>query len=876
MTIFRTAGFRGIKNILVFTGVLFLFFVSCRKTSVPTAVIDTVYTATLTATAVISGNATVTATLQPASTATLTRTPSHSVTATPSVEQLASGTVTETGTWTLTRTTTATPVSTLTATETITSTVTITASPTVTVTASLAATAMNTPFSTHTFTHTQTASNTPTVSPTMPPANLGSVVISPMTLYGKTTGNEIEFKYTAGDVTWAASPGSGTFKITVPSGWSPPSLDPMAPGYFSVAVEGGALLGKGVSGMDILVTVRNLAANTGQITVKYGNRSFGPGAFVDGAGLIIIPVAVDEDGSNTTELASSPIVNVIPATPTITPTHTPIVGEGHMTVQPNAFVDGSQGNTLEFTFTAGVSAWSSAGGTIRITLPAGFSPPNLNFSNPGYFYVTATGCDWVTQATEGQDIILSVSRLVPLTGQVKIYYGYKNFGGPGAVINGAGAYTLVTKTDTDGFDVHAIANSPVIYVMPPTSTVTMTHTVTPTITETHTITKTQTITETHTVTETYTITETHTITTTRTASPTVTATPTFTATPTPFWDFLLPKGFSGGRAEDLSLAVYNGIPYVSYSDWTRTQRATLMKFEEGLWQSVGPRGFTPGIAYETSLFVYGGIPYMAFRDYNNGANKLTTMRYAEHTGGWEYVWQREYTPAAGFSPSLYVYADEPFTAFRDAASSGRVSLMKYRYLAGWEYAGAAGFSDGTGSDVSLSFNAVTGEPYVAYRDWANGYRATVKKLSAGAWQTVGTQGFSAGGAQYISLHLYQGVPYVAYMDVANGNRATVMTFNGTSWSRVGNAGFTQGTAEYLSLYVYNGTPFLAYRDWTNGRRATVARYNGTLWETIAVVSDGDALFIKMKFDEAAGSPYVAFQDAANSYGVTVAKYQGSF
>jgi hypothetical protein len=48
--------------------------------------------------------------------------------------------------------------------------------------------------------------------------------------------------------------------------------------------------------------------------------------------------------------------------------------------------------------------------------------------------------------------------------------------------------------------------------------------------------------------------------------------------------------------------------------------------------------------------------------------------------------------------------------------------------------------------------------------------------SAASWKVVGSGGFSAGEADYISIAVDgSGVPYVAYQDVTNG-KATVMKF----------------------------------------------------------------------------------------------------
>lgn len=107
------------------------------------------------------------------------------------------------------------------------------------------------------------------------------------------------------------------------------------------------------------------------------------------------------------------------------------------------------------------------------------------------------------------------------------------------------------------------------------------------------------------------------------------------------------------------------------------------------------------------------------------------------------------------------------------------------------------------------------------------------------WQTIGTEGFSAGSPQYLDLAVDNGTPYVAYKDAANGEKCTVMKFNGGNWITVGNAGFTEGIARDQSLAVANGQPYVAFTDAHNSNKPRVMTFNGTTWEYVGdVVSNG--------------------------------------
>jgi len=143
------------------------------------------------------------------------------------------------------------------------------------------------------------------------------------------------------------------------------------------------------------------------------------------------------------------------------------------------------------------------------------------------------------------------------------------------------------------------------------------------------------------------------------------------------------------------------------------------------WATVGSAGFSDGSAFYTSLAIDGNnIPYIAYQDEGKD-NKVTVMKYSTTTESWDIV-------------------------------------------------GILGFSAGTSTDISLAIDS-NNTPYVAYRDGGTSNAATVMKYSTTTyvWINVGTPGFSAGEASYTSLAIdSNNVPYVAYRDSAEGNKAT--------------------------------------------------------------------------------------------------------
>ena len=221
-----------------------------------------------------------------------------------------------------------------------------------------------------------------------------------------------------------------------------------------------------------------------------------------------------------------------------------------------------------------------------------------------------------------------------------------------------------------------------------------------------------------------------------------------------------------------------------------------------------------------------------------------------------------------------------------------MSLSPWAAQADWHQVGAAGFSAGEASYISLAFAGAT--PYVAYQDIANGNKASVMKFDGTDWVQVGSAGFSSGWVDNISLAIdSSGTPYVAYEDWAISGisyaKASVMKFNGTTWEQVGAAGFSPNGASLTSIDIdSSGMPYVAYMEWiacgpttfNTCPKASVMKFNGTVWEQVdADFPIGGGYWIRIAIDSS-DTPYVAyqaFQDWATMKGpkVIVMKFNGA-
>ncbi len=328
------------------------------------------------------------------------------------------------------------------------------------------------------------------------------------------------------------------------------------------------------------------------------------------------------------------------------------------------------------------------------------------------------------------------------------------------------------------------------------------------------------------------------------------------------WESVGPD-FSAPEAYCTSLAFCGSTPYVAYADGSDGGSVHIVRHSGMAWEGVSANGISEFPLYISFVFS-GDTPYLAYSDKDNGT-KATVVRLNSET--WVPVGVAGFSAGSAQYTSLAFSGTTPYVAYSDGSNGYRATVMKLG-TTGWEVVGAPGFSAGQCSTISLAFSGDT--PYVAYSDGSNGYRATVMKLGATGWEYVGVPGFSAAGGSFTSLAFSGSIPYVAYKDEANNSKTTVMRYTGggtTGWEAVGSAGFSAGEAWYISLAFSGTTPYVAYKDGGSSGRATVMRYTGsgtTGWEAVgpAGFSTGEADYLSFAFGD--GVPYVAYVDQSHS------------
>ena len=228
-----------------------------------------------------------------------------------------------------------------------------------------------------------------------------------------------------------------------------------------------------------------------------------------------------------------------------------------------------------------------------------------------------------------------------------------------------------------------------------------------------------------------------------------------------------------------------------------------------------------------------------------------------------------------FSPS-----GEPFIAYRDSVNFYKASVMKFDGT-NWEYVGIPGFTSWVAQDISLAFDPVDGEPCISFTDFANAGKVTVKKFNGINWIDIGNEGFSDGYAVNTCLEFNPEdmKPYVAYIDLDHEQKPAVKKLDGNNWINVGTAGFSIGTTAFLNLaFSETNEPYVAFVDHACSSKVTVMKYTGTEWINVGLpgFSPSPSGEISFAFDPADGKPCVAYANIVNNSGkLSMMKFNGS-
>lgn len=284
------------------------------------------------------------------------------------------------------------------------------------------------------------------------------------------------------------------------------------------------------------------------------------------------------------------------------------------------------------------------------------------------------------------------------------------------------------------------------------------------------------------------------------------------------WENVGGVNLSNADSQYQSLYVYNGTPYVAYHTDT-TDEVYVKKFNGSAWEQVGNAiagGGCESCGSNTALKVYNGVPYLVFSD-RDTSDAVTVVKYNNVSDSWDNVG----TLSRGHHPSLFIENGIVYVAYQSGAYDEPTEINVARYDGGsWEYINIASMLSYGGNPIFVN----NGTPYVAFTDFNNGGNGILMAYNGSSWQSVGSTNFSSGYADDISLHFYNNVPYVAFRDYSNTNKLSVMRYKNSAWEMLGLGGVSNGSMANSSIFVENGFVYVLYRDNVEGGASTLVKF----------------------------------------------------
>jgi hypothetical protein len=354
------------------------------------------------------------------------------------------------------------------------------------------------------------------------------------------------------------------------------------------------------------------------------------------------------------------------------------------------------------------------------------------------------------------------------------------------------------------------------------------------------------------------------------------------------------------RAEDVSLAVVGGVPYVA---WTEDVPLTLvsqvrvarLSAAGTAWEKVGgasPLNKDPGrSALDPSIADVGGVPWVAWREHDGLNYEVRVARLNAAGTGWQEVVGGaspiNVDPTRdGFEPSLASIGGTPNVAFVEAGASAKQLRVVRLNSAGtaWDDVGGILNVDPARDADAPSLADVGGVAHVAWiEDDLTNFEVRAARLTGGGWVQV------EGGASPINAHPDQtagsprlavvaGVPHIGWVE-SDGTRGQVrvarLNAAGNDWAQIV-AGASpvnhdpgQG-ATRMALADVGGTPYVAWieADGVN-QEVRVARLEaaGPTWaEVVGVDSPINAVATadawSLGVASPGGVPWVAWTESA--------------
>jgi hypothetical protein len=331
--------------------------------------------------------------------------------------------------------------------------------------------------------------------------------------------------------------------------------------------------------------------------------------------------------------------------------------------------------------------------------------------------------------------------------------------------------------------------------------------------------------------------------------------PTATPTPAPTWAYVGSAGFSDGIVYASSISIDNGIIYVAYSDSTVSNKAIVKQFNGTSWDNVGNPGFSATPAnQQISLVVYNNVPYLTFSGstdlYEFTGSAWTTLGTAPFSGGGGrflsidsgaiYVaygttvskwngssWDSIGTPEMNIN-NFCISSHQLYIAGQDTSAANTGFNVKLYSGAAWDNVSQSGFIASAPFNNELGLFIMSNEPIIVYPDTNSSNQLFCKTINIGVWQSMGTNPVTAYASYNPVLGLFGTSVLLAYQessyDYGDGSYPIILRIaNGSSWVTVGGTYVSEAGGFFPSLAISGNIAYIAYQDQLNANKISVRK-----------------------------------------------------
>jgi prepilin-type N-terminal cleavage/methylation domain-containing protein len=277
---------------------------------------------------------------------------------------------------------------------------------------------------------------------------------------------------------------------------------------------------------------------------------------------------------------------------------------------------------------------------------------------------------------------------------------------------------------------------------------------------------------------------------------------------------------SDGTASSTSIAIYNGTPYVAYADSYSGGKASVKKFNGSTWVAVGNLGFSDGMLYDYSTIGVSlsigddGVPYVFYSD-SSRSNRGVVKKF--DGSSWVDVGTNPMTTGIPYSSKIKVYQGTPYVSYSDNA----VGLVVKKFDGSdWVSVGPSPVT--TDTAYYSSFDFYDDDIYLVYYEWTPpNNKVKVIKFDGTSWGLLEDTNVFASTYSQISIAVKNGVPYVIY----NIN-PYVIKYEAGAWTQVGSQ-LSPGNSNYLNIFANSSDVYVSFQAyWGWGYQAAIMKYTG--------------------------------------------------